>query len=54
MTSNRLPAQSGEWIDRTRPISFSFEGERISGFAGDSVASALAANDRWILSLSFK
>jgi sarcosine oxidase subunit alpha len=51
---NRLPSHSSEWLDRRREISFTFEGERFTGFAGDTVASALAANDRWVLSRSFK
>ena len=53
-SSNRLGAQFGEWIDRSQPISFSFAGEIFDGFAGDTIASALAANDKWILSRSFK
>src|SRR5690606_21517257 len=42
------------WIDRKREIRFTFEGEPYTGYAGDTVASALAANGRWILSRSFK
>ena len=44
----------GTWIDRTEPIRFSFEGRSYQGFAGDTIASALVANDRWLLSRSFK
>ncbi len=51
---NRLPAPMGLLIDRSRPLSFSFEGERYQGFVGDSIASALLANQRWLLSRSFK
>ncbi|MFQ5953780.1 MAG: 2Fe-2S iron-sulfur cluster-binding protein [Kiloniellales bacterium] len=51
---NRLPAPAGLMIDRDRPVSFTFEGQAYRGFAGDTVASALAANDRWVLSRSFK
>ncbi len=40
----RLPAPFGAWIDRNRPVTFSFDGQRYGGFAGDTVASALAAN----------
>ena len=40
----RLSAQPGEWIDRTQPLEFRFEGEAFSGFAGDVIASALLAN----------
>ena len=51
---NRLPAPAGLLIDRGKPVSFSFEGRRYEGFEGDCIASALAANGRWILSRSFK
>jgi sarcosine oxidase subunit alpha len=52
--AKRLPADSGELIDRSRPLEFSFEGRRYAGFAGDTVASALAANGVTTLSRSFK
>ncbi len=51
---NRLTAPSGLRIDHAKPVSFSFEGKAYRGLAGDSVASALAANDVWLLSRSFK
>jgi len=51
---NRLPAPYGQLIDREQQIDFSFEKKSYSGFAGDSIASALAANDQWLLSRSFK
>jgi len=51
---NRLPAPSGTLLDRSKTIAFQFEGRRYEGFAGDTIASALAANDVWILSRSFK
>ncbi|HET6223388.1 MAG TPA: 2Fe-2S iron-sulfur cluster-binding protein, partial [Dongiaceae bacterium] len=51
---NRLPAPAGSLIDRERTVSFQFEGRRYAGCAGDTIASALAANDVWILSRSFK
>ena len=50
----RLDAPWGTRIDRDRPVSFSFEGRLYTGFAGDCIASALAANDQWLLSRSFK
>ena len=52
--SERLAAGAGAWIDRTEPIEFSFEGRNYRGFAGDTIASALVANDRWLISRSFK
>ncbi len=51
---NRLPVPFGAWIDRTKPISFTFEGKKIEGFAGDTIASALLANGRTMISRSFK
>ncbi|MFQ5660118.1 MAG: glycine cleavage T C-terminal barrel domain-containing protein [Gammaproteobacteria bacterium] len=51
---NRLPAQYGLLLDRNRKMTFRFEGERVQGCFGDCIASALAANDRWLLSRSFK
>ena len=37
-----------------RPSNSPSKGTRFTGFAGDTIASALAANDAWILSRSFK
>ncbi len=51
---NRLPAPAGLLVDRERPLGFSFEGAHYRGLAGDTLASALAASDEWILSRSFK
>ncbi len=51
---NRLPAPFGRAIDRSRPIGITFEERDFDGYAGDSVASVLAADDQWILSRSFK
>jgi sarcosine oxidase, subunit alpha len=51
---NRLAAPAGRLIDRSREITFTFEGQSFTGLAGDTIASALAANDAWILSRSFK
>ncbi len=52
--ANRLPAPSGSLLDRSRTIRFQFEGRSYEGFGGDTIASALAANDVWTLSRSFK
>jgi sarcosine oxidase, subunit alpha len=41
-------------IDRSRPLSFSFDGKRYEGFAGDTLASALLANGVRIVGRSFK
>lgn len=51
---NRLPAPAGLLVDHDQSISFEFEGKRYQGLAGDCIASALAANDQWLISRSFK
>lgn len=50
----RLPAMEGEWIDRSRSVEFSFEGRTYRAFGGDTVSTALWANDRTLLGRSFK
>ena len=50
----RLPAQPGERIDRTREVSFTFDGETVAAHAGDTIASALYAAGRRTFSRSFK
>jgi len=52
MTARRLP-QGGE-IDRSRPLSFTFDGRPVQGFHGDTLASALLASGERILGRSFK
>ncbi len=51
---NRLPAPMGLLIDRDQPLDFSFDGQRYQGLQGDSIASALLANGRFLISRSFK
>ena len=50
----RLPPLPGERIDRAAPLSFTFEGQPASGFAGDTIGSALYASGRRVFSRSFK
>lgn len=52
MTSYRLA--KGGLIDRSNPLGFTFDGARMQGFAGDSLASALLANGRQLVGRSFK
>ena len=52
--ARRLPPAPGERIDRSRRVRFAFEGRPYEGFAGDTIASALAANGVSVLSRSFK
>ena len=48
---NRL---EGGLIDRSAPLSFTFDGRRLDGFAGDTLASALLANGVRLVGRSFK
>ena len=41
-------------IDRDRPLSFRFDGHSYRGFEGDTLASALLANDQRLVARSFK
>ncbi|MCT7667681.1 sarcosine oxidase subunit alpha family protein [Shinella kummerowiae] len=52
MTAFRLAA--GGLVDRSQTVPFSFDGARLSGHAGDTLASALLANDRLLVGRSFK
>ncbi len=49
---NRL--DSGGRIDRDTPLSFTFDGETLQGYAGDTVASALLANGISLIGRSMK
>ena len=44
----------GGQIDRERPLSFTFNGRRMRGYAGDTLASALLANGVRLVGRSFK
>jgi sarcosine oxidase, subunit alpha len=52
MSGYRLP-DCGR-IDRSRPVTFSFDGKDYQGFAGDTLASALLANGVTLFGRSFK
>ena len=45
---------SGGLIDRAQPHCFTFDGKGFGGFAGDTLASALLANDVKLVGRSFK
>lgn len=47
-------ASGGRLLDRSRPLGFTFNGMRMRGFAGDTLASALLANDQVLVGRSFK
>ncbi|MEM6973654.1 MAG: sarcosine oxidase subunit alpha family protein [Pseudomonadota bacterium] len=51
--AHRLP-EGGRLIDRSQPLAFTFDGATCAGFAGDTLASALIANDRVMVGRSFK
>ena len=53
MTKN-LRVKSSEYIDETNRISFKFNGKTYHGFKGDTLASALLANDVHFVGRSFK
>ncbi len=50
----RLNKPVGLYIDRDKPVSFRFDGCDYTGFYGDTISSALAANGVRVLSRSFK
>ena len=52
--SHRLAAPAGAWIDRSRPLAFNFNSRVYHGYHGDTLASALLANDVRLLGRSFK
>src|ERR1700686_3632451 len=54
MASRRLAEPAGTWIDRAHPLSFTFNGRRLYGFRGDTLASALLANGVGLVGRSFK
>ncbi|HVM77748.1 MAG TPA: sarcosine oxidase subunit alpha family protein [Stellaceae bacterium] len=54
MTGSRRRAEGGAGIDRSRSLSFSFDGRRFSGYAGDTLASALLASGVRVVGRSFK
>ncbi|MDX8535912.1 sarcosine oxidase subunit alpha family protein [Mesorhizobium sp. VK25A] len=45
---------NGGRIDRSHKVTFSFDGKRLSGFRGDTLASALVANNISLVGRSFK
>jgi sarcosine oxidase subunit alpha len=54
MTGARLGAPFGSRLDRSRTLRFEFNGKRMTGFAGDTLASALLANGVSLIGRSFK
>jgi heterotetrameric sarcosine oxidase alpha subunit len=54
MSAQPFRNPTGGMIDRSRPLRFTFDGRSLSGYAGDSLASALLANGVRIVGRSFK
>ena len=54
MSGYRLPAPAGIWVERARSVRFEFNGRRLSGLRGDTLASALIANGVRLVGRSFK
>ena len=51
--STRL-SRGGRLIDRSRPLAFTFNGRRMQGYQGDTLASALLGQDQMLIGRSFK
>ena len=54
MSVQRFREAAGGRIDRAKPLAFHFDGRRLEGFAGDTLASALLANGVHMVGRSFK
>ena len=56
MTTEQTPArlEHGGLIDRDNPLNFTFNGQAYTGFEGDTLASALIANDVSMTARSFR
>jgi sarcosine oxidase subunit alpha len=54
MSGQPFRLASGGLLDRDRPLSFAFNGRTYSGYAGDTLASALLANGVRLVGRSFK
>ncbi|MDJ1009486.1 MAG: sarcosine oxidase subunit alpha family protein [Paracoccaceae bacterium] len=52
MSARRI--DGGRLIDRTKPLRFTFNGRKMEGFQGDTLASALLANGQMLVGRSFK
>lgn len=51
--STRL-ANTGRLVNKNKAVFFTFNGKNLSGFEGDTLASALLANDQMLMGRSFK
>lgn len=53
-SNNRYRLYEGGRINRSRPLTFVFDGRRYQGYEGDTLASALLANGKRVVGRSFK
>jgi len=44
----------GRFLNKNAPVTFTFNGRSLGGYLGDTLASALLANDRMLMGRSFK
>ena len=51
--SSRVPGH-GSLVNSSRPVKFQFNGKELEGFQGDTLASALLANNQLLIGRSFK
>ena len=51
---SRRFSNKGRLIQADKPIKFHFNGVQFTGYQGDTLASALLANDKLLLGRSFK
>ena len=51
--STRL-ATGGRLLNKSKPLNFTFNGKQLRGYEGDTLASALLANDQMLVGRSFK
>lgn len=51
--STRL-ATGGRLLNKSKPVNFTFNGKNLRGYEGDTLASALLANDQMLVGRSFK
>ncbi|TIY02848.1 MAG: hypothetical protein E5V16_25510, partial [Mesorhizobium sp.] len=54
MSSNHKRLAMGGRIDHEQPVDFTFDGRKLAGYRGDTLASALLANGVTLVGRSFK
>ncbi len=54
MNDLRLPPRAGEVLERSSPVTFTWDGRSYTGLTGDTIVSALLANGVQVFSRSFK